>query len=212
MKKFFVMGIVVGVVFVFGAVAFAGGEPHHPNWKRYGEIALPLTSFVRADTGAIIPTATSPEGTVSPDEAVINTIDGDPAIVLGWNAGDILTQFRIPDDYWRDGIIEAMASNNINDKRQHGLNIAWALKVNSHTAQASSWDPGVDVSAVEGETEKLTFTPNPDAAPVTMKEGSIVTFKLGRTNMTQLLADEPGRDGVMRFYDFVFKYQKKTDS
>lgn len=204
MKKFLNVCIVFILSMGIAVCARAGGEGHHPNWHRYGFVSIPLTSFLNADGTRI--DETPAEGTVSAKagKAAIGIIGGKPAIVLGPgpDRAAILATFRLPDDYWRGPTVEALAGNNVGA----AVALKWSLKVSTASTLDTAGDLETDVTATADTDEKLTFTPNPDATPETFAENTWGTFEVQRNDASTATGK------VMRFYDFVFRYEKKTDS
>jgi len=190
------------------ANAFAFGEPHHPNWKRYGIVPMPLTSFINNDGTRIVESEAEGAASGPAGKALLSVNSGKPCIMLGAvglahdHDNTIITSVPLPPDYWRNGIVKAIADNSV----ATNVNLKWYFKVSTGSTLATSGVRQADVTATAGTTEELTFTPNVDAEPQTMAEGASVVFEVGRNDTST----QAGK--VMRFYEFYFQYEKKTDS
>ncbi len=233
MKRF--LFIIPFLVIFIATSAFSAGERHHPTGKRYGYVDLPLTSFTTVkqgvdgeQTASIVIPETDYEGTAamntatdqaSKTEAMMGRESGLPAIWLGNTDDPIEVSFPIPDDYWRDGVIEMLvkSTSSIGDA------LEWGVAVSTESSLDTSLTEETDVATASPTSgvslEKLTFTTSDMEGSNSYSEDSWVKFRLNKKfagpdcrGAGKRTSTYDCSDGNLFIYDAYFKYEKKTDS
>lgn len=221
MRKFLNVCVVFILLMGISVYAQAAGEGHHPNWHRYGYVDIPLTAFTTRDYGTTPETRdtsdrllneTTFEGIASKNEAVITRDNGFPAIALGPTDKEIETAFHVPKEYWRGGTIKLVTRNT----NTVGEDLKWSVRILNDSTEDTTDSVETDVTTSSPSsgtvTETLEFVPTEGEGEGSIKEDSIVSFKLNKKNAGPNCGGYPCSNGTLFIKKAYFEYEKKTDS